>query len=118
MRVLEDALRVVWDLDPEVLPHQLIPLVRQIAQRDAAVADVLFELEAQDDVHPIGDLVGLNADQRRAHTVDPGEEGVERDASQLLRERLLRARIEERPERTAAADEVLPQPALRLVNPK
>ena len=48
--------------------------------------------------------------------VDRRVEAVELDAAELLRERLLQARIEEPPERHAAADEVLPQPALRLVH--
>ena len=39
-------------------------------------------------------------------------------SAELLGIRLLQARIEELPERTAAADEVLPEPALRLVDPE
>ena len=38
------------------------------------------------------------------------------DAAELRRETLLQARIEAAPEREAAADEVLPEAALRLVD--
>ncbi len=89
--------------------------LRQVAQLDASVDDVLLELEAEDDVHPVRDLVGADSDERRAHAVDGGIEAIELDAAELLREDLLQARIEEAPERHAASDEVLPQAALRLV---
>src|ERR671934_98488 len=84
----------------------------QVDEFDPAVDEVLLELEAQDHVHPIRDLVGPDADQRRADTRDSGEEPVEVDVPELLGERLLYARVEEPPERPAASDEVLPQPAL------
>ena len=40
------------------------------AARSRPSIDVLLELEAQDDVHVVGDLVRVDADQRRAHAVD------------------------------------------------
>ena len=45
-----------------------------------------------------------------------GVEPLDVDAAELRREALLQPRIEEAPERQAAADEVLPEPALRLVD--
>ena len=106
---------MVGDLDAEVVVHLLRPALRQVAQLDAAVDDVLLELEAQDDVHPVRDLVGADADERRLHAVDRGVEALELDAAELFGEDLLQARVEEAPERHAAPDEVLPEPALRLV---
>ena len=81
MRVLQDSLRVVRDVDPEVLVHSLVPHLREVWNRDAAVDDVLLELEAEDHVHAVGHLVGLDADERRLDAVDPGEEAVQLDAA-------------------------------------
>jgi hypothetical protein len=63
-------------------------------------------------------LVRANADERRLHAIDRRIEAFELDAAELIRESLLHARIEETPERHAAPDEVLPHPALRLVQPE
>jgi hypothetical protein len=114
--VLQHALRVVGDVDAEVVVHPRVPDLRQVLQLDAVVDDVALELEAKDHVHAVRHLVGLDADERRLHAVDAGEEAVEVDGRELLGERLLHPRIEEAPERHAAADEVLPEPALRLVD--
>ena len=67
-------------------------------------------------MHPVRDLVRVDPDQARLRAVDRREETVELDAAELLGVRLLQARIEEAPERGTAADEVLPEPALRLVD--
>ena len=67
-------------------------------------------------MHTVGDLVGLDTDQRGLHLVDPRVEGLEIDAAELPWEHLLKSRIEELPERQAAPDEILPEPALRLVH--
>ena len=52
------------------------------------------------------------------HRVDAGVEALEVDVAELLGVRLLHARIEEAPERETATDEVLPETALRLVDPE
>ena len=74
-----------------------------------------LELEAQDDVERVRDLVGVDADHARRDAVERAVELVERDARELLGERLLEPRVEEAPGREAAPDDVLPEPALRLV---
>ena len=112
MRVLEDTVRVVRDVHTEVVAHALVPDLRKVSELDAPVDDVLLELEAQDDVHPVRHLVGLDPDQRRLDAVDACDESVELDTAQLLGIGLLQARVEEAPELWAAPDEVLPQPAL------
>ena len=76
---------------------------------------LLLELEAQDDVEPVARLVGVDADERAAHAVDGAVEALERDVAERVRERLLEARVEPAPERERATDDVLPEPALRLV---
>ena len=63
----------------------------------------------------VGRLVGLDADQRRLDPVDGAVPVLERGARERLRERRLQLRVEVAPERQAAADHVLPHPALRLV---
>ena len=67
-------------------------------------------------MHAVRDLVRPDADQRRLDAVDAADEAVEFDVPELFGERLLCTRVEELPERTAAADEVLPEAALRLVD--
>ena len=69
-------------------------------------------------MHPVGHLVGLDPDQAGRDCVDSRVEALEVDVPELLGVRLLQAGIEELPERTAAAHEVLPEPALRLVDPE
>src|SRR5439155_24169217 len=96
--------------------HLLAPDPWQISERDASVDDVLLELEAQDDVHAVGHLVGLDPDQRRLHTVDSSQKDVQLQRVQLIRERLLATLVEETPELAAPSDEVLPEPALRFVD--
>ena len=60
-------------------------------------------------------LVRVDADERAAHAVDGAVEVVERHVAERAGERLLQARVEPAPERERAADDVLPEPALRLV---
>ena len=116
VHILQNAVPVVGHVDAEILVHLFRPALRQVTQLDAAVDDVLLELEAEDDVHAVRHLVRLDADQRRFRLVDSRQEAFELDALERRRERRLDARVEEAPERKAAADEVLPEPALRLVH--
>ena len=60
---LEYALRVIRYFHPEVFVHLRVPRAREIADGDAAVDHVLLELEAKDDVHPVGHFVRLDPDQ-------------------------------------------------------
>ncbi len=75
-----------------------------------------FQLEAQRDVQVVRRLVRLHADERRPHVVDGEVERLLRHVRERRRERLLEAREEVVPERPPAADLVLPQPRLRLVD--
>ena len=63
----------------------------------------------------VGDLVRIDPDQGRVHLVDRAIESLLVDRPELAGEGLLQARVEEAPERAAPADEVLPRPALGLV---
>ena len=63
-------------------------------------------------------LVGLDANERRPRFVDREVEIVERNIRYRRGKRLLCFGIKVLPERPAAADLVLPQARLRLVNPE
>ena len=60
-------------------------------------------------------LVRVDADVRGLHAVDRAVEALLVDVADGLRERLLEGGVEVVPELAAAADDVLPHPALRLV---
>ena len=64
----------------------------------------------------VGRLVGLDADEAALDVVEGEEPVVQRDVVERAGEHLLGAREEVLPERPAAADLVLPQPRLRLVD--
>ena len=63
----------------------------------------------------VGRLVGLDPDQRRLDGVDLAVPLLGVVAGERVGEELLQPREEVAPERQRAADEVLPHPALRLV---
>ena len=67
-------------------------------------------------MHVVRDLVRLDADQRWVCPVDGAVEPFLVDSLQWLRKDRPKTRIEVTPEWLAAADQVLPQPRLALVN--
>ena len=76
-----------------------------------------LELEAQDDVEVVGRLVGVDADQRALDRVDRAVERVRVDAAEGAGPRCSRRLgSTQRAERARAADDVLRQPALGLVD--
>ena len=115
MHVLEHALQHVRRLQAEVLAHLRVERLRQVAQRQAARQHLPLQLEPQDDVQAVRDLVRVDPPQRRLHLVERAVERLERDLRERFGQRLLELRVEEPPRREAAADQVLPHPALRLV---
>ena len=66
----------------------------------------------------VGGLVRLDADQRGLDPVHRPVPVLQLDVAQRVGELLAQPRVEEAPEREAPADEVLPEPALRLVQPE
>src|SRR5205807_132891 len=74
------------------------------------------ELEAEDDVEPVGHLVGIAPNQTWSNRVDPVDEGGFVDCAERVSEEGLQLRIEPAPEAATATDEVLPRPALRLMD--
>src|SRR2546426_1023707 len=84
----EPAARVVRRRQAEVLLHLRVEELRHVGDGEPVVDQLLLELEAQDDVEVIGDLVRIDADQRRLHAVDRTPEGLLVDRAELARERL------------------------------
>ena len=74
------------------------------------------QLEAQDDVEVVRRLVGVDPDQRALDGVDRAIEGVGVDLAERGPELPSQHRQHPAAERARAADDVLPQPALGLVD--
>src|SRR5207247_1771343 len=100
----------------QALRHARVPDPGHLAHRDGSGEQLLLELEAEDDVEAVGDLVGVTANQAGPDGVDSADKGGFVDSAEPLREEGLQLRIEPAPEGGAAADEVLPRAALRLVD--
>ena len=113
--VLQHADHDVGRLQPEVFAHLGVERLGKILERELAGEHRALELEAENDVQAVRHLVRVDAAIRRLHLVQRAMERLERDVAELPRERVLQLRIEVAPRRDAAADEVLPHAALRLV---
>jgi len=92
-----------------------VPGLGQVGDREPAVDQLLLELESHDDVERVRRLVGLDPDQRRHDVVDGAEQAAGIDLAWRPAEAIGNPFGEDSAERRAAADHVLPHPALRLV---
>ncbi len=115
MRVLKRAVGDVGHLDAQVLHHLRVPGLGHVGGGEAAGDHLLLQLEAEDDVEVVRRLVRVDADEGRLYAIDAAVEALRVDAVHLRGERLLDERVVVLPEGAAAADEVLPHAALRLV---
>ena len=95
---------------------RVVPGGRQVGRRQLAAHHRQLHPEAHGDVQVVGHLVRLDPDQRRRHPVDVAVHIVDVHAGHRLGERLAHQRCVPLPERPAAADDVLPQAGLRLVD--
>ena len=116
MHVLQHAAAVVGRRNAQVLLIPLVPRLGQVGRLKLVVQQRPLQLEPNEDVQVVRGFVGLDANQRRPNVVDGEMERIERHVAQRRREILLGLGIEVRPERPAAADQILPHPRLRLVN--
>src|SRR5262249_17221454 len=89
---------------------------RHFPRRQVTANERLLQLEAQDDVHVVGRLVGLDADEGALDVVDGEEPVVERNVIDRAGEHLLEPGEEVLPERPGASDLVLPKARLRFVD--
>src|SRR3954447_14534407 len=118
MDVLEDAMSVVGDLEPEVVAIAGIPGLRQFRQLQVPVEDLQLELEADQDVKVVGHLVRLDPDKRTLHPVGGALETRHVDFVEGLGKALAEAGEQPLEVSAAARDPVLPEPALGLVYPQ
>ena len=88
----------------------------QVLRAEPAREQLALELEAQDDVEAVARLVRVDPDERAPRAVHDPVEPLQRDVSEPIWERRLHSRVEPAPERERAPDDVLPEPALRLVH--
>ena len=115
MAVLQHAVLVVRHVDAEIFLVKAVPLARQVVHLEFAVHHTLFELVAHHDVQAVGDLVGLGADEGRLRLIDGAVEFLRRVAAQLG-EQLAELREDEGREGAGAAEQVLIEAALALVD--
>src|SRR5437763_14333265 len=80
MHVLEHAVGVIFDVDPEVLLEACVPSLGKVLDSELAVKKLLLELEPENDVQRVSRLVGLDANERRVDPVDCSVERVRVDA--------------------------------------
>ena len=113
--VLQDALEHRRGLQAEQPVRGLVPGVREVGDAQPPLDQGQLELEPQRDVQVVRRLVGLDPDQREPHLVDGAIELVDVPGVERVPEVALHDRQDPLGEGLAAADEVLPQPALGLV---
>ena len=116
MGVLQDALPVVGDIHAQILLVQPVPLGGQVVGGEGAVEHPLLQLVAHHDMQAVGQLVRLRADEGRLGLVDHAVEVVLRHVVQTGGEMRLQPRVDDGAERPAAADDVLIEPGLALVD--
>ena len=78
VHVLEHAVGVVGDLEPEVLACSARSRPGEVSKLERAVEELELQLEADQDVEVVGELVGLDPDQG---ALDPVRRPVELAAS-------------------------------------
>ena len=113
--VLQHAPAVVRHVHAQVFLVHAVPQPGQLVHLHIALHHQLLDLIADHDVHGIGQLVGLGADQGGLGLVHRRVEHLGGHALQLLREQLLHHRQRRLAEGQAAADQVLIEAALTLV---
>src|SRR5262249_4397142 len=114
--VLQTSLRVAWRRDAEVALVRLVPGGGHVGDAQIAGDQGNLQLEPNEDVQVVGDLVGADAVGARRDMIDGAVEVLGVNVVQRLVKDLASARKKVPPERAGAADRVLPQPRLRLVN--
>ena len=116
MRILQNAVRIVRHIHTEIFLIQAVPLRREFLRRELAVHQLPFQLIAHHDVQRIGQLICLNADERRLDTVNRTIQFFRRAPGKLRGEKLrkLREHIGDKP--AAAANDVLIKARLAFMN--
>ena len=114
--VLKAAVRGAVHLEPEVAREPLVPGVGQVGRLQVAGDHRALQVEAHQDVEVVVHLVGLGADVAGRDAVDRGVEAVgPRDGE--VAEDLAHPPVEPAHEGARAAELVLVEPRLALVDP-
>ncbi len=116
MDILQHAVLGLGRDHAQVGPVALVPGLGQIAHGQTAFEHGQLEVEADHDVEVVGHLVGVGADERALDLVDRPVELLEGHRAELLGEGCLEQRVVVPPEGARAADQVLPQARLALVD--
>ncbi len=115
MNILQTSLRIVRNIDAEILFHPRVPRCGHIFQREFAFHNFLFQLKPHDDVQTVRRFVCLDANEGWLHFIDRTIKRFGIDAQKLFGKSGLDFGIEEFPKRATASDQIFPQAALRFV---
>ena len=113
--VLQHAVRVIGNLDAQVVAHSGIPGLRQVAQLDPVREDLQLELEPKDDVEVVGHLIGLHSNQRGLDLVRGAIDRLHVDIAEPLGKEIPELGHDLIQIGAAPAHPVLPQATLGLV---
>src|SRR6266508_1107754 len=113
--VLEEPAGVVRDIEPEILGGARVPGLGKVGELELAVEDRELELEAHRYVQVVGDLIGLDADQRRLDLVGRPMERLGVDGRKLIGKQLPQPRQLLPQVQTPPPHPVLPKATLGLV---
>ena len=116
VHVLQAAQRVGGHVEAEVALVALVPQAGDVGRAGLAAHEQLLDLVADDDVERVGELVGLGADEARLGAVHGEVELVGAHPIEAAREMLAQRGEQHRREGLAAADVVLEEAALTLVD--
>ncbi|MPM62545.1 hypothetical protein SDC9_109418 [bioreactor metagenome] len=103
---------------PKQLGMLCIPGLGDIRDTESAIKNLALKLKAKDDVKRIVHFICIHANGISLHLVDGLDKLLQIHRICLLREMAGKQGIVVLPEFGTLADDILPQPALRLVHPK
>src|SRR4051794_20186731 len=118
VHVLQDTVGVVRDFEAQILAVTRVPGLRQVGELQPSLEQLELQLESDQDVEVVGHLVRLDPDQRALDAVCPAIELLRVGLVEVVREPLLERRQQPLEIGPAASHPVLPEPALRLMEPE
>ena len=114
--ILQAAAGVVGHVHPEIFLVEPVPLRRDVPHVQGAADELLFDLIAHHHMQAVGQLVRLGADEGGLGAVDGLVELLRRHAGELLGEEFPHPGEDGLDEGQGAADDVLVEPGLALVD--
>ena len=95
VHVLQHAFRIVGGDDAQVFLHFLVPDPRQVFRARPAFNEILLDFEPEHDVEIVGELIGLDSNQRRLYAIDGRVELFPVEGTQLMMKGLLQHGVKE-----------------------